>query len=263
MKYKVKHAIEALNAKMNVLEGERNIADIGLSGLFDKKEASAMITGLMGGKGALADNTDLDTVKYGGAYYLPKGQTFLHHPFESNANIVDALPAQLEIIRNFGADPRTTNPLIFQRWTTISRKENQIAYRSFYGGSWSPWSFPFGKLLWRGSTLTDGSKIVLADSVDQFAAIEMFWQPNGLPTRSSKFTSPQTVLTVSARNQPNDMSGTSPALSFEEVNASIAADGVTITAESNVYYIGASGVTASKENAGKSKIIAIKGYTTM
>lgn len=257
----IANLFRSLSSKIDVIANEYGIADVARDGFLDKREASAMITGLSGGKGALASGTDIDDVDHGGSYYLPSGASFINAPY--NSEFVESLPAQLEVIRNFGLDPRTTNPLIFQRWTTISIKENQVAYRSFYGGSWSPWSYPNGKLLWRGSTLTDGSKIVLADSVDQFAAIEMFWQPNGLPTRSSKFTSPQTVLTVSARNQPNDMSGTSPALSFEEVNASIAADGVTITAESNVYYIGASGVTASKENAGKSKIIAIKGYTTM
>lgn len=62
---------QKLNSKLDILAADSNVADIHKDGLLASGEASAMITGLMGGKGALPDGTDLNNVTHGGVYYLP------------------------------------------------------------------------------------------------------------------------------------------------------------------------------------------------
>lgn len=259
----IEKSIQALNGKMGVIAGELNLTGPNMDGLFDHHEYAAMITGLLGGKGALPNETDLNDVNYGGTYYLPQGSTYVNHPFESNLKLLDLLPAQIEVIRNFGADPHTKNPLVYQKFTTFGHTESLSAYRFWYGGSWLKWHYPEGKMIWRGSVSVN-STIKVTDPVTDFAKVEIFWNPYGLSTRSTMFTSPQTYFQLHAINMPDDQNASNPAISNEEVDVRVWSDNQTLTASHSAFYI-QNGVTKATDiiAADKTRIVAIKGYTEL
>lgn len=259
----IEKSIQALNGKIDVIAGELNLTGTNMDGLFDKREVNAMLTGLLGGKGALADNTDLNSVDRGGIYYLPEGYSFENHPFESDLSIIEPMPALLGVVRNFGADPNTKNPLIYQKFLTFSHSESQTAYRFWYGGSWSKWHYPEGKMIWRGS-VNVSSTIKVTDPVTNFVRVEIFWNPYGLSTRSATFTSPQTYFQLHAINMPDDQNANNPAISNEEVDIRVWSDNKTMTASHSAFYI-QNGVTKATDiiTADKTRIVAIKGYTEL
>lgn len=252
--------IKALNAKFDVYKNDLNVADVSLDGLLDKSEASAMITGIVGGKGPLPDGTNLDEATHGGVYYLPKDRTYAGIPFTSPAG---KYRGQLTVIRNHGGNAHTDDPLIFQEFRTVNLIGSSfVAYRYCFGSKWLEWHYPSGKVIWDGEA-TATSSITLTESLANFASMEIYWRPYGLPTRSQKFTvNQQPVYTLHAINIPNNVNDSNPAVSVEEINLSVNTDKTVLTGTHSAFYI-QNGVTIASDidAAQKTKIIAIKGYT--
>lgn len=259
----IKEYLNKLNNKIDVMSNDISLVDTNSDGLMPANDAAPVLNGIPGSRGALANGKDLNDVNYGGTYYLPQGSTYVNHPFESNLKLLDLLPAQIEVIRNFGADPHTKNPLVYQKFTTFGHTESLSAYRFWYGGSWLKWHYPEGKMIWRGSVSVN-STIKVTDPVTDFAKVEIFWNPYGLSTRSTMFTSPQTYFQLHAINMPDDQNASNPAISNEEVDVRVWSDNQTLTASHSAFYI-QNGVTKATDiiTADKTRIVAIKGYTEL
>lgn len=245
-----------LNNKIDILKDEVGVADVEKDGLFDKNEASAMITGVMGGKGSLPDGTDIDTITHGGFYYLPNDRTYKNVPFTSPTGNYRML---LMVYRSYGENPRTNNPVIHQKIITIELTGNvQTAERSYYT-NWINWYRPDGVNLWSGSQNTDGSKITLTESIHDFERIKVYWVPfNGNIKVFEAYGKNYNTLTDAYPNVPNAL-GANPAVSVEEVNIAFDDDGIGATAKSLLFYI-QGGVTGSTDDSGKGRLLQIIGY---
>lgn len=245
-----------LNNKIDILKDEVGVADVEKDGLFDKNEASAMITGVMGGKGSLPDGTDINTVTHGGFYYLPSDRTYKNVPFTSPTGNYRML---LMVYRSFGENPRTNNPVLHQKIITVELPGDlKTAERSYYT-EWLNWYRPDGVKLWSGSQNTDGSKITLIESIHDFERIKVYWAPfHGNIKAFEAYGKNYDTLTDAYPNVPNEL-GENPAISVEEVNIAFDADGKEATAKSLLFYI-QDGVTGSADDSGKGRLLQIIGY---
>lgn len=243
-----------MNNKIEIYKNDITLADIELDGLLSKKEASAMITGIMGGKGALANETDLDTVTHGGAYFVPQGLVYYNLPFNASA------PGQLEVIRNFGQNPNTSNPLVFQLFTTFADGQNKSATRVLIGGNWGKWHYPEGELLWSGAAVS-GSTITLLKPTSDYVELAITWAPFGLPARQWRGPASMSEYQASALNEPNDMNGSAPTFMTQELNLNVNTDLKTLTINANAFLVKSGSITPDQASAGQIKVLSIKGFT--
>lgn len=248
--------IKQLEAQIKVMTNEYGTVDIAIDGLVPKKEGGPVVTGLMGGKGALANGTDIDDVMHGGSYYLPSENTYKNVPYGP----VDTgnYRAQLDVIKNYGENPQTDNPLCYQRYMTIETSGDiKIAYR-FYYNKWLNWFYPNGKTIWAGSQSTNGSKFTLSEPYSNFSRIKFYWNPYNKSNECVESIASVGSFSLDAVNVPNSVS-TSPALSMEEVILTADSSKTVLTATDALYYI-QNGVTYESANIGKSVINKIVGY---
>ncbi|MFD1317030.1 hypothetical protein [Loigolactobacillus zhaoyuanensis] len=248
--------IKQLEAQIEVMTNEYGTVDVAMDGLMPKEESAPVITGLMGGKGALANGTDIDDVMHGGSYYLPSENTYKNVPYGPVGT--GNYRAQLDVIRNYGGNPRTDNPLCYQRYMTIELSgQVKTAYR-FYYNKWLNWFYPSGKTIWNGSQSTNGSNFTLSEPYSNFLRIKIYWSPYNKSNECVESLTGVGSFSLDAVNVPNSV-GSSPALSMEEVILTSDSSNTVLTATDALYYI-QNGVTYGSENIGKSVINKIVGY---
>lgn len=246
--------IKQLEAQIKVMTNEYGTVDIAIDGLVPKKEGGPVVTGIMGGKGALANETDLDTVTHGGAYFVPQGLVYYNLPFNASA------PGQLEVIRNFGQNPNTSNPLVFQLFTTFADGQNKSATRVLIGGNWGKWHYPEGETLWSGAA-TNGSTITLLKPTSNYVELAITWGPFGQPARQWRGPASMSEYQASALNQPNDMGSSTPTIMTQELNLKVNTDLKTLTINTNAFLIRSGSITPDQASAGQIKVLSIKGFT--
>lgn len=141
--------IKSVDQKVDILFDDILVADVNRDGLLDKKEAAGMITGLLSGKGQLNDGTDFNTITQGGVYYLPKESNYINDPSADLKTLFGGnFRAKLTVIRNYGSNPNTDNPIVYQKWeSTTLGGHDFYASRWFINGAWDSWSWPLGKPL--------------------------------------------------------------------------------------------------------------------
>lgn len=244
-----------LNNKIDILKDEVGVADVEKDGLFDKNETSAMITGVMGGKGSLPDGTDINTVTHGGFYYLPSDRTYKNVPFTSPTGNYRMI---MMVYRNYESNPRTVDPLIYQRVLTVELSGDIKTSERIYYGKWSKWYYPDGVRLWSGSQNMDGTAIKLTEPYKDYARLRIYWQPYNGDVKSFDILTALAEMSDFSVNTPNEF-GDNPAISVEEVNIKASDDGLSIVPKSLLYYI-QDGVTTSPDKSGKGRILQIIGY---
>lgn len=255
MENTISKKFKQLNNKIDILKYEVGVADVGEDGLVDKNEVSAMITGVMGGKGSLPDGTDIDTVMHGGSYYLPSERTYKNVPFTASTGNYRMI---MMVYRNYGSNPRTVEPLIYQRVLTIELSGDIKTSERIYNGKWSKWYFPDGVRLWSGSQNTDGTAIKLTEPYKDYVRLRIYWQPYNDEVKSFDTLTNLVDISDFSVNVPNEF-GDNPAISVEEVNIKISDDGLSMVPKSLLYYI-QNGVTTSPDKSGKGSILQIIGY---
>lgn len=242
--------------KLNVIANEHGEVGPGVNGLVPNSECNAMITGVLGGKGFVSDGTNLDNVTHGGVYFLNPDYNYKNVPFlpigTSNYRM------QLTVISNFGVNPLTTNPLIYQRVETIELSGAvKTAYR-FYFGKWLTWYYPEGVTLWSGSQAADGSTLGLTESLTNYQRIKIYWQAFNRGIVTSEIPTSANEFSVSTVNVPNTTSD-NQALSMIEILFKQANNGANMTVNGRLYYI-QNDVNESDSDAKQSRIIKIIGY---
>jgi len=247
--------LTALDRKISVIAAEHAPVSSGLDGLVPAAEAAAISGGALGGKGFLPDGTDINSVVHGGTYFLNPDYTYKNVPFVAPSG---NYRMQLTVIRNFGNNPWTSDPLIYQQVSTIEFSGDMKTSHRFYYGKWIPWYFDQGKIIWSGSQLTNGTNIIFSESLKEFGKIRIYWNPYNAGIVSSETIPTETNFSVSSINTPNTVT-TNPAVSMEEVHFVQASDGLSATVTSGLYYIN-SDVTYSTTDSKKSKILKVIGY---
>lgn len=246
---------QKLNSKLDIIAADFNVAGVHKDGLLASGEASAMLTGLMGGKGSLPDGTDTNTVTHGGFYYLPSEQTYKNVPFTSPTGNYRMI---MMVYRNYGSNPYTDEPLIYQRVLTVENSGDIKTSERTYYGEWSKWYYPDGVRLWSGSQNTDGTAIELAEPYKDYVRLRIYWQPYNDNVKSFDTLTTLAEISDFSVNVPNEF-GNNPAISVEEVNIKASDDGLSIVPKSLLYYI-QDGITTSPDNSGKGRILQIIGY---
>lgn len=251
----IESKLKQLDEKINVQSNEIGLADVGVDGYFDHNEAPAMITGVMGGKGSLPDKTDVDTVTHGGLYYLPSERNYINVPFTSPTGNYRMI---MMVYRNFESNPRTVDPLIYQRVLTVELSGDIKTSERIYYGKWSKWYYPDGVRLWSGSQNMDGTAIKLTEPYKDYARLRIYWQPYNGDVKSFDILTTLAEMSDFSVNAPNEF-GDNPAISVEEVNIKASDDGLSMVPKSLLYYI-QDGVTTSPDKSGKGRILQIIGY---
>lgn len=245
-----------LDNKINIYLNEFDKVDPGKDGLIPATEGSATITGLLGGKGFVDNGTSLDDVTHGGIYFLNSDYTYKSVPF--GPTDTGNYRMQLTVVRNFGANPWTNDPLVYQRVDTIELSGIvKSAYR-FYYGKWLPWYYPAGRTLWSGSQATDGSTVKLAETLKNFNRIRITWQAYNRGIVISQTITSHDKFSITSTNVPNVV-GSDPALSVIEIMLAQSSDGLSLSATGRLYYIQNS-VTYNADDSKKSSLLEIVGF---
>ena len=232
--------IKQLDLKANILKDDLLVADINRDGLLDKKEAAAMITGFLGGKGSLANGTDFNDIKYGGIYYLPNESSYLNDPsVELKEMFGGNFRARLTVVRSFGSNPNTDAPIVYQKWeSTTPGGHDYYASRHFMINEWTAWSWPIGKPLFFGSAPVNSGSISLNQNIRDFNRIEVSWKPLNLPVRTNVLAAGSQKLIVNTINVDDNAATTdTPAISFEEIRLDVSNNGKTLTPAYNLVYL--------------------------
>lgn len=249
-----------LASKQNVTSGDMAVASPYLDGLLDKGEAAGMINGFLGAKGAVADQADIDNVQAGGIYLLADERTYKNSPFYLDDGSTPRM--QLIVARTYHTDPNSGNPLIYQEVRTVETTGSvKTAYRFMWNNTFFPWYYPQGVTLWEGLQSIRSGSFKLAQSVTNFSRVVVYWKPylqGGYVAETSMIVD-NSEIDLNRINNPNS-SGSTIALTSEEVIMTPSSDGKTLTSESSFYSMVDGGkVTANPENAGKSMIRRIVG----
>lgn len=248
--------LKSIEHKLDVQVNEFGPVSPGVDGLVPLEEAAAISNGALGGKGFLPDGTDINDVTHGGTYFLNPDYTYKNIPFIAGGGAHYRM--QLTVIHNYGVDPWTPDPLIYQKVSTIELSGDMKTSQRFYYGKWIPWYFDQGTTIWSGSQLTDGTKLTLTETLKNFGRIRIYWRAYNRGIVQSELIPNVSDFSVSTNNVPNAV-GANPAVAMMEVNFTQPSDGLSLTATGSIYYI-QSGVTYSAEDSKKSQILKIIGF---
>lgn len=260
---KLKRAIQKLHNEIKVVANEHVLADVATDGLFPKEESSAMITGLLGGKGMLDNGTDIDKVSHGGIYYLPETRNYVNDPHASNGK--HTYREILTVVRNFGGNPHTVDPMVYQEIKTLNLNGgNWTAYRIWLSGKWNPWIFPHGKRIYSGGISVNGTTLNLSDNIRNFRRVRICWAPYQEHNKEDTVVvnSNQAQFELKNLNMPDDMSAPNPYGNQEEVILKINSGSKSLTCANHFYLQTPKGLQADKDrvNANLTKILYIDGY---
>lgn len=255
--------IKQLDLKADILKDDLLVADINRDGLLDKKEAAAMITGFLGGKGSLANGTDFNDIQYGGIYYLPKESSYLNDPSVDLKEMFGGnFRARLTVVRSFGSNPNTDAPIVYQKWeSTTQGGHDYYASRYFMTNEWTAWSWPIGKPLFFGSAPVNSGSISLNQNIRDFNRIEVSWKPLNLPVRTDVLAAGSQKLIVNTTNVADDAATAStPSISFEEIRMDVSSDGKTLTPAYNLVYL-TDNKTHTNNDTQVNDLVSVKAIT--
>lgn len=244
--------IKKLETKINIQAAEYGVADSHSDGFMAKSEATAMQAGLLGGKGALADGTDLNTIKHGGIYYLSSLIQYPNNP----------LPSFESILTVTGS-----NGVYYQKIESAESSDMKTKRRVWIGGptgGWTDWrtGAPESKVIWQGGQQTNGSTINLTDDFDSFAVLKIYWTPNSMAGRVDTVTPDAGGFSLTAINVPNSnlADGGESTFSIEELLFVPSSDKKSLTITSHLFRGAGGSFTYSAADSGKSVIRRINGY---
>lgn len=255
------NVLQAVSQKAEANGNNYLAQDVDVDGFDYPRESPGAYTGLLTGKGTLADGKSLDNCLYGGVYYLGSAKNNPSNPFAWNGT--NYYRAMVTMVRLFGDNQLTSDPIVVQTVQTLNLTGgNQKAYRIYMWGKWNPWIYPQGKRLWSGTSAMNGTTIPLTDNIYQFARLKVGWQPY-----NSHGHIPELIMSTSMAqheftntNRPDQITGTRG--SVEEVLLKFTT-GTSITLDYKYWYDTPSGIQydSTISNNGGARLLYIDGFT--